>query len=423
MPSQRAAHGGMALWQGPKYARNVTLADGRGYQGAARGRYAVSHSCQNSGAILPVRFFACVANPLLMFRCPPFTRAVQAIAATLCLAWGGSATATQPVPTLRLQIVGGLAALNQFTRHEEPFWTRELARLSGGKFAADIVPFDRAGVPGADMLRMMQLGVVPFGTALLTAMATQRPQFSAPDLAGLNPNIASLKKSLAAFRPYLQNELRERHGVEALAVYVYPAQVFFCARPLSKLDDLAGRRVRVSSTTQADFVKALGGVPVLTGFAQIMASMASNNTECAITGTMSGNTLGLHEVTSHVHALPVTWGLAVFGANRTAWEALPPDLRVLLSRELPKLETTIWTESERETAEGTACNTGTPACRTARKGSMTEVAVSVQDERRRQAVFKDTILPRWLARCGAQCAEVWNQTVGAAHGIAAPPAQ
>lgn len=361
---------------------------------------------------------------LLMFFFLLSTHGLRVIT-VLCwaLAWASPPVAAQPAPPLKLQIVGGLASLNQFTRNEEPFWTKELARLSGGKFDADIVPFDQAGVPGADMLRMMQLGVVPFGTTLLSALATQRPQFSAPDLAGLNPNLASLKKNLAAFRPYLQNELRERHGVEALAIYIYPAQVFFCAKPLASLDDLTGRRVRVSSPTQADFVKALGGVPVLTGFAQIMASMASHNTECAITGTMSGNTLGLHEVTHYVHSMPITWGLAIFAANRGAWDALPPELRALLSRELPKLETAIWAESERETAEGMACNTGASGCRTGQKGRMTEVAVSAQDERRRQTLLKDTTLPRWLARCGSQCAVVWNQTVGAAQGLTVPLAQ
>jgi hypothetical protein len=49
------------------------------------------------------------------------------------------------------------------------------------------------------------------------------------------------------------------------------------------------------SSTQADFVSALGGTPVYTEFAQIMANMKSGNTDCVITGTMSGHTLGLHE--------------------------------------------------------------------------------------------------------------------------------
>jgi TRAP-type C4-dicarboxylate transport system substrate-binding protein len=330
------------------------------------------------------------------------------------------AAATAPY---KLRIVGGLAGINQYTRQEEPFWSKELLRLSGGRFDAEIVPFDRAGVPGAEMLRLLQLGVVPFGTTLMSSFTAQYPEYTAPDLAGLNPDIATLKTTLAAFRPYLEKSLRDQHGVEALAMYVYPAQVVFCKKPLRGLADLAGRRTRVSSSTQADFVGALGGIPVLTGFAQIVPSLTAGNTECAITGTMSGNTLGLHTMTSHVHALPVTWGLAVFSANKAAWEALPPDLRALLRRELPRLEAAIWEESERETSDGMACNRGIPACVGGRKGSMVVVPVSAQDERSRQEILASTVLPRWVQRCGPRCAQVWNQTIGPVRGLAAAPAK
>ena len=166
---------------------------------------------------------------------------------------------------------------------------------------------------------------------------------------------------------------------------------------------------------------ALGGVPVLTGFAQIIPSMTAGNTECAITGTMSGNTLGLHTITTHVHALPVTWGLAVFGANRAAWEGLPPDLRALLRKELPRLESAIWEESERETLDGMACNRGATSCVAGRKGSMVVVPVSPQDERRRQEILLSSVLPRWVERCGALCAQVWNQTIGPVRGLPLPP--
>lgn len=317
----------------------------------------------------------------------------------------------------KLRVVGGLAGINQYTRQEEPFWSKELRRLSGGRFDAEIVPFDRAGVPGSEMLRLLQLGVVPFGTTLMSSFTAQYPEYTAPDLAGLNPDVATLKATLAAFRPYLEKSLREQHGVEALAIYVYPAQVVFCKKALGGLADLAGRRVRVSSSTQADFVSALGGVPVLTGFAQIVPSLTEGNTECAITGTMSGNTLGLPRITTHIHAMPLTWGLAVFGANRAAWDALPPDLRALLRRELPRLEAAIWEESERETSDGMACNQGSAACTGGRKGKMVMVPVSAQDERRRQEILVSTVLPRWVQRCGVRCTQAWNQTIGPARGL------
>lgn len=361
-----------------------------------------------------------------MFRLSRPLRLFLHCAALVCCCAGGLVTtaawpqAKQQAASYHLRVVGGLADLSQYTRREEPFWTRELPRLSGGRYIAEIVPFDRAGVPGTEMLRLLQLGVVPFGTALMSSFTAQYPEYTAPDLAGLNPDIATLRSTLAAFRPYLEKTLREQHGVEPLAIYVYPAQVVFCGKPLRGLSDLSGRRVRVSSSTQADFVSALGAEPVLTGFAQIVPSFTAGNTDCAITGTMSGNTLGLHTLMTHVHALPVTWGLAVFGANRTAWAALPADLRELLRRELPKLESSIWAESERETADGMACNRGAAECVGGRKGRLVVVPVSAQDERRRSEILASTVLPRWLQRCGARCAQVWNTTIGPVRGIMAP---
>ena len=341
--------------------------------------------------------------------------------AALALAWGLQSVglAAEP-PQYQFCVVGGLAGVSQYTQWEEPFWSRELPRMSGGRFKADIVPFDRAGVPRDDMLRLLQLGVVPFGTVLMGSMTANYPQYTAPDLAGLNPDSSSLKLSVAAFRPFLEKSLREQHGVQLLALYVYPAQVVFCKKPFAALADLSGRRVRVSSAAQADFVGALGATPVHTAFAQIVSSVQAGSIDCAITGTLSGNGLGLQAVTSHMHAMPLNWGVALFAANLSAWEALPADLRTLLRKELPPLEAAIWEESERDTAQGIACNTGQSACTKGVKGNMVLVPMSAQDERKRQDIFVSTVLPRWLQRCGPRCAEIWNQTIGLARGLPAP---
>ena len=335
------------------------------------------------------------------------------IATSVIAGWITLATsdAAELAPEAKLRIVGGLASGNRYAKFERPFWTTELAKISGGKFTAEIVPFDRAGVPGQDMLRMMQLGVIPFGTALFSHMADNAPQFNAPDLAGLNPDIQSVRKAVASFRPYLEKTLRDRYGVELLAVYVYPPQVLFCKDSFASLSDLKKRRIRVSSSTQSDFVEALGGIPVRVEFADIMTSMRSGNTECAITAAMAGNTLGLHKVTTHIHNLPVTWGLSVFAANAASWRALNPELHALLKRELPKLEAAIWNESERDSIEGIACNQGGSSCVNGLKGNMVAVPVSADDDQRRKQIFAGIVLPRWVQRCGATCTTIWNQTI------------
>ena len=331
------------------------------------------------------------------------------------------AQANSTAAPLRLRIVGGLATINQFTRQEEPFWTRTLPALTGGKVQAEIVPFDRAGIRGQDMVRLLQQGVVPFGTALLSLSLTQDAIVAAPDLAGLNPDMATLRRTIAAYRPLLTTQLRERHGLELLAVYAYPAQVVFCKQAFTSLGDLAKRRVRVSSVTQADLIEALGGTAVFVPFADMLSQMRAGTLDCAITGTMSGNTVGLHEVTSHLHPLAINWGVSLFLANRTAWAALPPELRQLLNQQLPVLEQAIWADADRETGEGIACNTGAAPCLSGHKGKMTVVKTTPADAQRLRDLLSSTVLPRWVARCGPRCAEAWNDTLAPIVGVRATP--
>lgn len=348
--------------------------------------------------------------------------AAAACALSGLLGIGALPAAAQSNETLRLRIVGGLAGLNQYVRHEEPFWTRDLATLSGGRYTSDIVPFDRAGLPGQEMLTLIRLGVVPFGTALLSLVAMQFPELAAPDLAGLSPDVPALRKVVTAFRPALADLLRERHGTELLAVYVYPAQVVFCREPLAGLQGLAGRKTRVSSATQADFVRALGGIPVPTPFAEIVSAIRAGSADCAITGAVSGRTIGLPQVTKTLYTLPISWGLAMFGANREAWRALPPDLREIVLKEVPKLEATIWDEAERDTAVERLCAVA-GTCALGSTESLTEVRPSQADQALRRRILEQNVLPQWIARCGANCQALWDANIAPVVGIKAPPFQ
>ncbi|MBP0492634.1 TRAP transporter substrate-binding protein [Roseomonas indoligenes] len=331
---------------------------------------------------------------------------------------------------VRLQVVGGLAGVSQYTRFEEPFWTKRLPEITGGRVTADVAPFDRSGIRGQEALRLLRLGVTPFGTALLNLVAAEEPELSALDTPGVSPDMATLRRVIASNRPWLQSMLRERHETELLAVYVYPAQVFFCARPFASLLDLRGRRIRTSSAAQSEWVAALGAVPVVIPFADIVPSIRAGVVECAITGTLSGWQIGLNEVTSHVHAMALTWGVSLFGANRAYWEGLPAPLQETLRQELGELEQRIWDASEAETGLGLACNTGQPTCPPEQmtglagsgsprsRGRMTLVQVTPEDDALRRRLVREVILPRWADHCGPGCAEGWNDRAGDALGVA-----
>jgi TRAP-type C4-dicarboxylate transport system substrate-binding protein len=337
----------------------------------------------------------------------------------LVLALGGATASAQPAEPVRLKVVGGLANVSQYIRHEEPFWTRRLAEITGGRAVAEIAPFDRSGIRGSEMLQLMRLGVVPFGTALVAVVSTEEPEFNAIDLPALSPDMSTLRQTVAAFRPHIRQVLADRYGIELLGIYTYPAQVVFCTRPFSGLGDLAGRRIRTSSVGQSEMVQALGGTPVVTSFAETLPAIRNGVVECAITGTLPGNAIGLHEVTSHVHALAVNWGISFFGANAGAWAALPPDIQAAVRRGVAELEGEIWAAAERETGEGLACNAGLPDCAVGRRGHMTVVPVTPADDARRRRLLTDAVLPSWVSRCGPDCVTAWNRHLAPVLGVQA----
>jgi len=137
------------------------------------------------------------------------------------LACAAPAWAAEATPPLHLRIVGGLGSLNQFTRHERPFWETDLARLSQGRYTAEIVPFDRAGIRSQEVLTLVQLGAVPFATLPVSGGITKDPELTAPDLAGLNPDMASMRRSVAAFHI----------GRQIIATEPYRSLIFSEVRP------------------------------------------------------------------------------------------------------------------------------------------------------------------------------------------------
>jgi TRAP-type C4-dicarboxylate transport system substrate-binding protein len=344
---------------------------------------------------------------------------VAACALALLAAVPAAQPASAAEDSIRIKVIGGLADVSQYVRFEEPFWRQRIGEMTGGRVMAEIAPFDRSGIRGQEMLQLMRLGVVPFGTAILALAATEEPEFNAVDLAVVSPDMATLRRTVGAYRPHLDRVLRERYGIELLGVYTYPAQVLFCNRPFTGLADLAGRRVRTSGVGQSEVVQALGGTPVVTPFAQIVSAFRNGVVECAITGTLSGHAIGLYDVTTHLHTMAIGWGLSVFGANAAAFAALPADVQEQMRAGLRQLESEIWVAADRETGEGLACNAGRPQCSLARRGNMILVPVSAADDERRRRLLTEVVLPRWVQRCGPDCVEAWNEHLAPVFGIEA----
>jgi TRAP-type C4-dicarboxylate transport system substrate-binding protein len=267
------------------------------------------------------------------------------------------------------------------------------------------------GLKGPEVMRLMGSGVIEFGTSTLAYFAADNPINEAIDLAGLAPNVKIARAVTEAFQPAYA-KFYAQSGIKVLGMSTYPAQVLFCNAEITGLASIKGKKVRTSSRTQAELIEALGGSSVTMAFGEVVPALQNKVVDCAITGSLSGYSAKWYEVSTHLYALPINWNQQIHAVNQKAWDKLNPGVQKLITDQFSNLVHDIWVAADKQTQEGYDCNSGAVACKQAVKGKMVLVQPTEADRAMLKKVLSESVLPKWAARCSAQCVADFNASVG-----------
>lgn len=348
------------------------------------------------------------------------TKPMLILAAGVSLALSVGAAAAADLPTLHVKAVGLNGTTVVSTRDEVPFWTKTIPDASGGKITADIVPVDRSGIKDFQMMRMGKLGVTDFGAGDISKMAGDDAVFEGCDLAGLTLSPDKARAACEAWKPTLAKAMSERFGIKLLALGANPPQVFWCREPMTGLKDLKGKKIRVFNKTMNDFITAIGGTTVSMAFAEVVPALQRGVVDCAVTGSLSGNTAGWAEVSSHLYPLSLGWSINYQSVSEGSWAKWSPETQKFFLAQFDTFEDKMWATVGTATSEGLTCNVNKEPCTIGKLVSMTIVPVSEADQTLRKELMESTVLVEWGKRCGKPCVEEWNKTVGPIVGLQIP---
>ena len=345
--------------------------------------------------------------------------AVAGLAAALILSGQSEAA---DLPTVNLKVSGGNRTQNLFRYVYGPFFTEELAARSDGKITTTFGSLEDLGIKGPEVLRLLRLGIFDISEGTLSYMAGEDPHFDALDLPGLTLDMDTQRQTVEAYKPVLARILAEKFNTRLLSMSPVALQVFYCNGELDGLASLEGKQVRTFNRAMADLVEAAGGATVNLPFAEVVPAMQRGVADCAITGTSAGNTARWWEVTDHLFTLPMGWSMTFFAANLQSWERLGPAAQEFLTTEFAGLEDRMWAQAKADVEDGINCNTGQGTCKEGipAEPPMTLVSVSDADRELAQKLLRERVLAAWAERCGAECIEEWNATVGQIVGVEAP---
>lgn len=146
-----------------------------------------------------------------------------------------------------------------------------------------------------------------------------------PALPLLLPTHAEFQKAIEILTPYLERDL-ERKGVKLLATYNFPLQTIWSTKKLTGLDDLSGKKLRVTNALQAEFLKRFGVTPVTIGSPDVASALQRGVVEGVTTASAGGGRLW-GDMLSYNLRLGLNYDLMLKIANKETFDKLPVALQ------------------------------------------------------------------------------------------------
>jgi len=342
------------------------------------------------------------------------TFALLALAALFAL------PAAQAQDRMKLKAIGQPLATGLIQKNKEQPFFENFAARTGLPIDVDYKPIDTLGIKDTEQLRVMKAGLFDIVSLRVSQNSRDEPTILGLDLVGAAPDYATGRKVAKAYFDTADARLQSQFGVKLLGVWPFGPQILFCKKPVAKLADIKGMKVRVYDQNLAKFIEMVGGTPVPVSFADTHQSLSLGVVDCAITGPSSANSAGWPEVTTHQMAIGFQMALNGYGMTLKSWKALSPEQQTKLKAAFDALTDDVWKYSEELFQDALNCNAGKDPCTTGKKFNLVNVPVTPADiDLVRSAVTKVS-LPVWAEVCdksNAGCSKAWQATVAPVLGL------
>lgn len=256
--------------------------------------------------------------------------AAAASGAALLLVLPVAAQAQQPAATT--QVKWTMVNLNRAS--ETWIWQKwladELTRRSKGSIRVEMISMPELGLTGFELVRVMRAGLVDVGEIIGGYVAGDLPIVEGPSLTGLQPTWESSRKSQKAWEE-LYRKYEVQAGGKFIGTHPYDWNAAYCVKPIRRLEDVKGVKIRVFSPAMGLFWKSLGAEPVSMAFAEIYSAMERKVLDCAHTGPASGMAIRLPEVSKYLVDMRLGHQPGLIVVSKKSWDALPKDLQQMVS--------------------------------------------------------------------------------------------
>jgi TRAP-type C4-dicarboxylate transport system substrate-binding protein len=259
-------------------------------------------------------------------------------------------------------------------------------RLKITVFAAGELPYKAPDVVRAVSTNQVQIGDVAVGFA-----SGDVPDLNVLSLPFLCTTYEQFDKAIPAVQKVADDELQKKFGITVAVHWTMPPQNFWLNRPVAKLDDLKGLKVRAWNPEQVEMMKLLGGSAVSITSAEVIPALERKVIDGAITSALSASDWRAFEIVRTGYMVNMTMGHQVMMVNSAELGKLPAEVRATFLAKAKE-----WTPKYRQMSE----EGDVAARKNLQANKVTLVEPSADDRRRAQSTMRP-LWDSWAKKHGA----------------------
>ncbi|HKW38668.1 MAG TPA: TRAP transporter substrate-binding protein [Burkholderiales bacterium] len=180
-------------------------------------------------------------------------------------------------------------------------------------------------------------------------------KFEVFDLPYMFPNEASLERVVEGPVGTGLFRLLEPKGISGLAYWFNGFKEFTANKPLRKLDDFKGLKIRIQSSKIIEGeIKALGAIPQVMAFSEVYTALQQGVVDGEENTPSNKYTQKMHEVQKHMTMSDHGVVMYAVVVNKKFWDGLPPDIRKSLNEAMAESTRYVWQIAKKENDDALA---------------------------------------------------------------------
>lgn len=165
-------------------------------------------------------------------------------------------------------------------------FTKDVNEATGGDL--NIVVHSGASlIKHPEIHRAVRSGQVPIGEMFMGLLGNDNPVFKADNIPFLASDFDSAKKLWKASRPAIEKAL-QKDGLKLLYAVPWPPQGFYTKKPINKIEDLNGLKMRAYSPTTSRLAVLLGATPTTVQTPEIPQAFSTGIINAMVTSPSTG---------------------------------------------------------------------------------------------------------------------------------------